>query len=94
MVEQHLQLMRQPQSPHLLPVLHTHLPGILFCSYLFLSVLDGELEPVEGHLLAVGVGGAGGVVVEQHLQLVRRPRVVQQRRRELLALVAQLLQGS
>ena len=59
--------------------------------YLLLSVLDGQLEPVERHLLAVRVGGAGGVVVEQHLQLVRRPRVVQQRGRELLALVAQLL---
>ena len=76
-----------------LPIPCTHAsPRILHCSYLFLSVLDGELEPVEGHLLAVGVGGAGGVVVEQHLQLVRRPRVVQQRGRELLALVAQLLQ--
>ena len=61
-------------------------------SYLLLSVLDGQLEPVERHLLPVRVGGARGVVVEQHLQLVRRPGVVQQRGRELLALVAQLLQ--
>ena len=72
-----------------LPLIHQ--PKKRFPSYLLLAVLDGQLEPVERHLLPVRVGGAGGVVVEQHLQLVRRPRVVQQRGRELLALVAQLL---
>ncbi len=43
------------------------------------------------HPLPVLVDGPRGVVVEQDLQLVRRPRVVQQRGRELLTLVPQLL---
>ena len=56
-----------------------------------MPVLDGQLESVEVHALAVLVDGPRGVVVEQDLQLGRGPRVVQQGRGEFLTLVAELL---
>ena len=46
-------------------------------THLLLFILYGELEPAEVHSLSVLERGSGGVVIEQHLQLVRTPGVVQ-----------------
>lgn len=61
--------------------------------YLLLSKLDGELEPVQMHPLAVLERRPGRVVVQQHLQLVRTSRVIQQRGGEVLALSSELLES-
>lgn len=60
-------------------------------SYLFLAQLDGELQSVQVHPVAVLEGRSRGIVIQQHLQLVGAARVVQQRRGEVLALLPQLL---
>lgn len=61
--------------------------------YVLLGVLDGQLEPLEGlsvarlpHFIRIDR------VIEERLQLVRRPNVVEQRRGERLALLFQLLE--
>ena len=59
--------------------------------HLFLSVLDGEFQPVKSHPLPVLVGGPGRVVVEEDLQLPRAPGVVQERRRKIHNLFSECL---
>lgn len=59
--------------------------------YLLLPKFNGKLEPVELHALPVLEGRARWVVVQQHLQLVGAACVVEQGRRELLALLSELL---
>lgn len=39
--------------------------------YLLLSQLDGQLQPVQMHAVTVLEGRPGGIVVQQHLELVR-----------------------
>lgn len=60
-------------------------------SYLLLSKFDGKFESVEVHAFAVLERWSRGIVVEEHLQLVRAPGVVQQGRGEVLALLPELL---
>jgi hypothetical protein len=59
--------------------------------YLFLPELDGELEPVQVHPVPVLERRSRGVVIQEHLQLVRAPRVVQKSGGEVLTLLPQLL---
>lgn len=61
--------------------------------YLLLSKFDGELEPVQMHPLAVLERRPGRIVVQQHLQLVRTSRVIQQGGGEVLALSSELLES-
>ena len=63
-------------------------------THLLLFILDGQFEPAEVHPLAVFEGGPGRVVVEQHLQLVRAARVVEQGGGEVLTSLPQLLPAS
>lgn len=59
--------------------------------HLLLLEPDGHLEPAQMHPVTVLEGRARRIVVEQHLELVRSPRVVQERRGEVLALSAEFL---
>lgn len=63
-----------------------------FFSYFFLPELNSEFESVEVHPFSVLESWSGWVMIEQDLQLVGAPRVVQKGRGEVLALLPQLLQ--
>lgn len=61
--------------------------------YLFLSKFNSEFQPVQVHPLAVLERWPGGIVVQQHLQLVRTSRVIQQGSGKVLALSPKLLES-
>ena len=61
--------------------------------YLFLSKFNSEFQPVQVHPLAVLERRPGGIVVQQHLQLVRTSRVIQQGSGKVLALSPKLLES-
>ncbi len=62
-------------------------------AYVLLLVVDGEFQAVEPHLLALfRLERIVRVVVEHHLELLRRSGVVQQVHRELLHLPSQFLE--
>ena len=73
-------------------MVHIFLSDLACSSHLFLSVFDGQFEPVEVHPFPVLVDRTRLVVIEKNLQLSRRPRVVKQSSGELLTLSPQLLQ--
>ena len=60
-------------------------------SHLFLSVFDGQFEPVEVHPFSMLVDRTRLVMVEEDLQLRRRPGVVKQSSGELLTLGSEFL---
>ena len=61
--------------------------------YLFLSKFNSEFQPVQVHPLAVLERWPGGIVVQQHLQLVGTSRVIQQGSGKVLALSPKLLES-
>jgi len=63
---------------------------LLKATHPFLSQLDGQLEAIQVHSVAMLERWARRIVIQQHFQLVRRSRVIQQGRRKVHALFAQL----
>jgi hypothetical protein len=60
-------------------------------SYLLLSQFDGQFESIEMHSFAVLKRRPSGIMIQQYFQLIRTPRVIQQRSREVLALLPEFL---
>lgn len=66
-------------------------PFFISSTHLFLSEFNSQFESIEMHAIAVLERGPGGVVIQQHFEFMRRSRVIEQRRCEILTLSSQFL---